>query len=208
MERLVTHCGLVHRWVTTIMTTQAQERVDFRSLPRPPEGPPMVDWFRAGVAEVCDTLAGTDPALPVWNWSRMDQTAAFWFRRMAEETAVHRWDGQHAVGSDAPIDARLAVDGIDEMFEAVAPTARIDGALRAGATVHLHATDVEGEWLLTLAETSVTMTHGHGKGDAALRAPVSDLLLFLWNRLPPDTPGFEVFGDASLLTEWREKVRF
>ncbi len=36
---------------------------------------------------------------------------------------------------------------------------------------------------------------GHAKGDAAVRGPAADLLLWLWGRRPLD--GFEVFGDRS-----------
>jgi hypothetical protein len=77
----------------------------------------------------------------------------------------------------------------------------------SGETIHLHATDdgIEGgEWLLTLASDGVEVEHGHGKGDAAVRAPASDLVLFVWNRI--DLDQLEVFGDAALLEQWRKSV--
>jgi hypothetical protein len=72
-------------------------------------------------------------------------------------------------------------------------------------TLHLHATDVEGEWLVRLGEDGVTFTLGHAKGDVALRGTAEDLLLWCWNRVPVDER-FEVFGDASLLEAWRATV--
>ena len=48
--------------------------------------------------------------------------------------------------------------------------------------------------------------HGHAKGDVALRGTASDLLLWAWNRVPPDDR-FEVFGEPTLLDAWRTAVR-
>ena len=41
----------------------------------------------------------------------------FWPRRMAIETALHRWDGQDAHGRTTAIDAELASDGMDEVLD-------------------------------------------------------------------------------------------
>ena len=110
---------------------------------------------------------------------------------MSQETAVHRWDAQVAAGAAEPIEAGLAVDGVDEFLEFFrAETTALTG------TVHLHATDAEGEWLIALADGAITVERGHAKGDAAVRGAASDLLLLLWRRVPLD--GLEVFGDAAL----------
>ena len=39
-----------------------------------------------------------------------------------------------------------------------------------------------------------------------MRAPASDLLLFLYGRVDPTVA--EVFGDASLLDRWQQLVRW
>jgi hypothetical protein len=62
--------------------------------------------------------------------------------------------------------------------------------------VHLHATDVEGEWLVTLGGSTVAVEHGHAKGDAAVRGTAADLHLWLWGRVPLDR--LEVFGDPAI----------
>ena len=105
----------------------------------------------------------------------------------------------------------LATDAIDEMFEVVLTFSGTGELPRTGQTIHLHATDPEladvegaGEWLVTLAPEGVTVTHEHAKGDVAVRGPVSDLLLLLWNRR--DTEGLQVFGDESVLADWRSHV--
>jgi hypothetical protein len=43
----------------------------------------------------------------------------------------------------------------------------------------------------------------HGKADAAVRGPASDLLLFLWNR----SASVETFGDPAVLASWQETLR-
>ncbi len=71
-------------------------------------------------------------------------------------------------------------------------------------TLHVHATDTDGEWLLTVGPDAFTAERGHARADCAVRATASDLHLLLWNRCAPD--GLEVLGDLSLLQLWRDKV--
>ena len=73
------------------------------------------------------------------------------------------------------------------------------------ATVHLHCTDAEGEWLVANRDGEVTVTQEHAKGDVAARGTASDLLLFLWGRVPADA--LEVFGDADLLARFLQAIR-
>jgi hypothetical protein len=48
------------------------------------------------------------------------------------------------------------------------------------------------------------VTREHAKGDVAVRGTASDLLLFLWGRLPGER--LEVLGDASLVGRYFELV--
>lgn len=129
---------------------------------------------------------------------------------MAQETAVHRWDGENARGRAHPISLPLAADGVSEIFETFLPRLQARGAIDGLAgTMHLHASDINGpagEWLAALQPDSVSLRHEHGKGDVAIRGPASDLLLLLWGRRRPD--GLEVHGDASLLERWANSVNF
>jgi uncharacterized protein (TIGR03083 family) len=195
-------------WVTEIVTKNLDRPLSRDAAPPPPEGQELVDWFTAGVDRLAGALETVDPDGPAWNWSGEHLTVSWWHRRISQETAVHRWDAQQAVGeAPAPIDAAFGIDGIDELLDNILPRRRGNGPFPAdGATVHLHATDGEGEWLLRFAGEDVEVTRGHAKGDAALRGPAGDLLLFLWKRIGADAPGFEVFGDASALDHWVEKT--
>jgi uncharacterized protein (TIGR03083 family) len=209
---LLRHVGQVHQWVTEIVRKNLDAPLSRNAFPPPPEGPALVDWFANGLEELVGALEEVDPNGPAWNWSGRHLTVDWWHRRMAQETAVHRWDAQQAIGAEAaPFDAAFAVDGIDELFDVI--LSRMSERTEQGpyppngATLHLHATDADGEWLLRFTGSTVEVSHGHAKGDAALRGPASDLLLFVWKRIGPAAPGLEVFGDASVLDNWVEQTR-
>ena len=198
---LVAHAGSVHQWVTEMVRTGAQERISRKALPLPPESEDLVDWFEIGVGVLVSVLRDADPAAPVWNWSPEPKVAAFWPRRMAHETAVHRWDAEAAHGVPQPIATNLAVDGIDEIIRVfLATEVADDHDATLGGTLHVHATDADGEWLIDVAGGEVRVRAEHGKGDAALRGPASDLLLFLWGRQP--AAPLEVFGDTAVVDRW------
>lgn len=202
---LLAHVGRLHRWVAAIVESGGDDPTDHWSASEPPPTGVRLVWFDAGVDLVADAMLRADAATPAWSWTD-DRTAGFWARRQANETAVHRWDAQLAAGATEPIDHDRAVDGIDEFF-ALIPFWRGASTLNgAGESIHLHCTDGDGEWLVRLAADSVLVTREHAKGDVALRAPASELLLFLYGRADPR--GAEVFGDASLLERWQQLVKW
>ncbi|MDQ1372946.1 MAG: hypothetical protein QOJ09_284 [Actinomycetota bacterium] len=199
---LVWHTGAVHRFWAEVVRTNAQAVAGPPALERPSAGA-LVDWFRDGLEQSAQTLEGADPATPIWTWTSTDDTAGWVQRRMAQETAVHRWDAEVASGQTTGVDHQLAVDGIDEFLDIFLPEA--DGARAFGTgTIHLHTTDGDGEWLLTVDGSDVRVERGHVKGDVAVRGPASDLLLMLWRRLPPD--GLDVLGDGSVLDHFLAAV--
>ncbi|HEY8526788.1 MAG TPA: maleylpyruvate isomerase family mycothiol-dependent enzyme [Acidimicrobiales bacterium] len=203
VERLVGHVGRVYRMATGWLRTGAAPG----DLERPPAGPDVRAWTARGLDELVAALEadGGEGTRPTWAG---EQPATFWPRRMAIETALHRWDAQAAHGAPEPVDAELAVDAIDELFDVMVPARAADALRGAGETLHLHATDVAGEWLVTLTDGPPQVERAHAKGDVAVRGPASDLLLLLWNR--GDEAGRErlqVFGDADLLDRWSTAVR-
>ncbi|HVA89489.1 MAG TPA: maleylpyruvate isomerase family mycothiol-dependent enzyme [Chloroflexota bacterium] len=176
------------------------ERSDPRSAPAG-----LVDLYEETTAELGAALWALEAAEPVSSWWTADQTAGFWQRRMAHETAVHRWDAQLAHGVPAAPEAELASDGIDENFEVMLPSRRrwADHPRQGvGETYHFHRTDGPGEWLLRFAPEGPVVTREHAKGDVAVRGAAADLFLFLWRRIPGDQ--LEIFGDAALLPRYFE----
>jgi uncharacterized protein (TIGR03083 family) len=229
-ERLVGHIGRVHRWTAGWLTAGVAGQVE-----RAPAGAAVADWARAGLAELLEALAAAGRAADADRDARVstwagEQPAIFWPRRMAIEAALHRFDAQAAVGRATPVATALAVDGIDELFAVLLPWRGTAGLGDGGETVHLHATDPGiddvggGEWLVTLGHEGLEVERSHAKGDVAVRATASDLLLLLWNRRSLDdtedadstadaggtdgTPRFGVFGDRSLLDRWQAQITF
>jgi uncharacterized protein (TIGR03083 family) len=160
-----------------------------------------VAWLRAATDSLVETLeqAADDDLAGAWREGPV--TAAFWRRRMAHETAVHRWDAQAAVGRPDPVDAPLAADGIAEVVEVLLPLS-VPEMQRAGAvgSLHLHCTDTPGEWSLAVHDGQLDVTPGHIKADAALRGPASALFLTCWGRQPPEGP--ETLGDPAVSGAW------
>ena len=198
---LLGHVAGVHSWVRAQVEAGPAERIRLGATPRPPEGNALPRWFEATAAATADALTAMDTSMTWPTWVG-PQPGTFYARRLAQETAVHRWD---AVGGS--IDAPLAVDGVDELLELF--TGLIPGDRLAGVTgtIHLHATDTDGEWLVRLDPEGITFDRGHAKGDVALRGRAEDLLLWTWNRVPVDDR-FEVFGDSALLDVWPTSVVF
>ncbi len=101
-----------------------------------------------------------------------------------------------------PVASELAVDGIDEYLSFVALWLARSPVEGLAGSLHLHATDVEGEWSLQLQPDHLTHTRSHAKADAAIRGPVSDLLLWMVNRVPADSPTLQLFGDPAIVAAW------
>lgn len=207
VESLTNHLGRVHRWFTASVRTGTTEQLPFPK--RPAEV--SVGWFDEGAAELATALEDSEPDRPAWNWSGTNLTVRWITRRVAQETAVHRWDCQLASGRPDPIDTELALDGVDEVLDVFFPASlnELDAETRAaadlGGSIHLHATDSpHGEWLIRLDKGELLVGHGHEKGDVAVRATASDLLLYMWGRYDyTDADRFETFGDTAVLDRMR-----
>lgn len=208
---LLLHTGGFCRFVRSAIEQAKMPDLDFSDV-----GDDALAWHRREHTRLVETLDAADPQESGWSWGH-DQRKAFWFRRAAQELAVHRWDAENALDVASPIDARLAVDGIDEflvefgrdtdVFERSGAASLFGGA---GETIHFHATELPenagaGEFLVTCHPDRFEITREHGKGDAAARGAASDLLLFVWGRIPPDR--LEVHGDLSILERWADRVK-
>jgi uncharacterized protein (TIGR03083 family) len=194
---LVEHMGFVDRAWTERVARRLQDRASLDLGDAPQDG--LVDWFDEGARRLQKVLSNADPSERVWTWSHQ-KNVAFVQRRMAQETTVHRWDCQAAVGSPEPIKPALAADGVDEFLDIIAPATwqRSEQPRKGGGQlIHMHQTDGDGEWLLRLAVDGLQIERGHAKGDAAVRGTASDLLLLLWRRKTPSE--LEVFGDGTML---------
>jgi len=190
---LVAHTGEVHRFWSQVVERRLQDHRESEPVHIPSDDELMA-WFQEGAAHLGRVLSSVDSSIGVWTWSRQ-KDAAFVKRRMAQETAVHRWDAQSAAGKAEPIEPELARDGVDELLDVFMPVeeTRLTGH---GETIHFHQTDGDGEWIVTLGDR-ITVSRGHAKADSAVRGTGSDLLLMLWRRVSPSQ--LEVLGQPANL---------
>jgi len=171
--------------------------------PRWPAGRDPVAWFAEAHGRVLEILATTDPAAPSWTWWPPDQTAGFWVRRMAQETAVHRADAQSAFGAITPVEAELAVDGIDEVLVMMLagdwsddPQAGSSGTVVVAATNHA--------WRIVMSPDQITVGDVTGEADAGVTGEPSNLLLWLWGRAPDSAVAMD--GDPAAARRLRGRL--
>ncbi len=197
VRQLAYHLGSVHRMATAVVATPVLEPSGMRGLWAPPDpGTDPGDWVEAGATALVDALRVVDPDAPVLTfWP--PHVMSFWFRRQANETVIHRWDAQLAASTPDPIPADLAITGIEEKLDKLAAHPRDAEVAPTSGTLHLHATDVPGEWLVTFTPDGLVVDRTHGKGDVAVRATASDLDLLVNGRI--EREALEVFGDGDLL---------
>ncbi|MCC5951506.1 MAG: maleylpyruvate isomerase family mycothiol-dependent enzyme [Acidimicrobiia bacterium] len=204
VARLLRHVGRAQRWAVLALAAEPGTPIPDPPRPGPDEDP--VDWYRRGATELTAALEATDLDRPVTSWAG-EQTARWWARRMTHEAVIHALDVADATGRPFAVDPVAAVDGVDELLEVfVAHRFALADFAPTGETVHLHATDTEGEWLLTFTADGVEVERRHAKGDVAARGPALDLLGLLWSRRSPEA--LEVFGDATILDRYQRAAAY
>jgi uncharacterized protein (TIGR03083 family) len=203
LGRLTEHLGQIHRWARFCIEHARppgdREATEVETY----DDAHAVAWFQHGAAALVATLRAVDPDAPTWHPFRDPQVAGFWFRRQAHEAAMHRWDAEAAVGDPSPIDPELASDGIDEYLDSTIPriVARRSISLPSGS-LHVHCTDVAGEWLAWTKRRQYFLARVHEKGDAALRGPAEAILLRLWGRITDADERLDPIGDSHVLAAW------
>jgi uncharacterized protein (TIGR03083 family) len=203
---LVSHVVGVYRHKTVALETAAQPPDRDAAWGELGTTDPVLT-LRAAYAELRDHLAGADPAVASWSWWPAEQTVGFWQRRMAQETAVHRWDAQScAAGPDGAevIDEAIAADGVDELLGWLTwPWDEVPQPEASGQQVAVSTPEVS--WTVTLHPTQVEVRAGAAESAAAMLAgPASGLLLHLWGR--PGDHGVAAVGDPDALRLLAERL--
>lgn len=212
VEDLVHHLGGIYRYVRTHVSRGVTSPPD-PALKAPPgdlpRGHAALSWWDEEFAALVTVLETVDPELPAWNWAPQPKKAGFWPRRMAHETAVHRWDAQMAIGRAEPVEPKLAAEGVTEVLDTWLPAGRRRGPIDRLGVVQLAATDLEEYWLirlradggLALLDTDTLLDWDDPHTRVLARGTASDLLLALYGRVPFDV--LDVTGDATLLSALR-----
>ncbi|GGV31579.1 hypothetical protein GCM10010495_55290 [Kitasatospora herbaricolor] len=207
LRDLVLHTGQVHRWAAAHVAQARTEPLDEAGQEAAwgpvPADAELVGWFRAGHAGLLDALRGAPADLDCWTFLPAPSPLAFWARRQAHETAVHRFDAEAAAGpTGPPAGTGPALDGIDELLRAMLVRPRAKLRSERPRTLAVRPTDGPTSWLVTITREPVTVALADGPADLTVTGPARDLFLLLWNRLRPEDVGCE--GDRSLLDLWRE----
>ena len=203
LRQLTTHMGVIHRWARHCAANAAPPESRDQFQPDPElDAQALADWLVSGGEALVDVLRTIDLDAPTWHPFLVPKLGRVWPRRQAHETAIHRWDAEHATGTPTPIDPELASDGIDEYLDLVMRrnVERESVTLPAGS-LHLHCTDAHGEWLVSI-DGGFELERAHAKGAAALRGPAEALLLRLWNRDTDRADELSPVGDEGVLNTW------
>ncbi len=123
---LVRHQAYVHAWAARHVRERLPELLDdglteSDILGRGPADPDLIAAYRDGHAALVATLRDADPDLECATFMPAPSPLAFWARRQAHETAIHRYDAQSALSGGPPAPAAafgpaFAADGVDELI--------------------------------------------------------------------------------------------
>jgi len=218
VKDLLRHTGYVHRWAARHITERPSQVLDGPSeeeiLRGGADDAGLLAWFRAGHAALVDTLAAADPAVECPTFIAAPSPLAFWARRQAHETAIHRADADSASGATPEYEADFAADGIDELIMGFGrrrkyqPGSDLVAADRA--RLRVLAADTGDAWSVEAHEGRLQPRRDAGGAEEAectVSGPASGLYLFLWNRSDTARAGVTIAGDPGLLSAWQASVR-
>jgi uncharacterized protein (TIGR03083 family) len=202
---LTRHLTNIYNKVRRLTTRGATEKPDDWNevLPPAPDAEALAVWSDEFV-ELLAALDAIDAEHTTWNWAPQAKRAVFWHRRMAHETAIHRWDAQMAAGLAEPIEAKLAGDGVTEVLDTWLPSGRRRDHSEKVGMIALHAVDLDQVWYvrlrgagIALLDTDTLLDSDDHHERATASGPASDLVLALWGRIPFDV--LDVGGEVALL---------
>lgn len=210
---LLRHQGYVHRWagayVNVPIRAEAPELTEAEQLAAGAADDRLLGWFREGYAALVATLRAADPGVACWTFLSAPSPLAFWARRQAHETAIHRADAQLAAGQAPGYEPDFAADGVDELIMCFYARHGQDGAnaeLAPERTLLIRAADAGQEWRAELSpdgQQVAQVSRGGGPAACTLEGPASGLYLLLWNRAEADDARVEINGDSGLAAAWR-----
>jgi uncharacterized protein (TIGR03083 family) len=211
MGDLVSHVAMVYLHKATSMRTgQIPE-----SWPPPGlDDEPLLPFLEWAYGELLAEFSQHVPTDPTPTWYEPDQTVAFWIRRMAQETVIHRIDAEQAAGLPVtPVPDDLAVDGVDEVLKRFLAYdsvhwpdefSQMKGGHLAGEGSRDAIVVVAGQAAWTVRPSPREVLIEDGPGDhprVTIQAAPEEMLRWLWGRTGDDA--VRVTGDQ----EWADYLR-
>ncbi|WP_030708963.1 maleylpyruvate isomerase family mycothiol-dependent enzyme [Streptomyces sp. NRRL F-2580] len=203
---LLRHTGSVHRWAAGYVAERRLEPVGFPDAPELADGE-LLAWFRQGHADLVRTLTEAPADVQCWTFlpTAPPSPLAFWARRQAHETTVHRMDAEAARGvAFSAVEPEFAEDGVDELLTGFHARPRSRVRTPEPRVVRVRAADTGAAWTVHLSpEPARTVLGDTGEAaDCELTGEAAWLYAALWNRLPLAGPG--VTGDVALARLWSD----
>lgn len=194
VAEVVRHTGSVyHHKVASIELGRRPQDGEWPAVP--PEGADLVAWFREALAAILAELGTRAADSPAYTWYDPEQDVAFWQRRMAQETVVHRVDAESGSGQLTAAADDLAIDGIDEVLDIfmrfgyssndVASDPDLDISRHAGRSFLVRTGPYA--WHVAVASgepEQIVLERESGPAQVTISGEPSELLLWLWGRRP------------------------
>jgi uncharacterized protein (TIGR03083 family) len=203
---LIRHIGEVHRWAAVHVARRLTSQLAVELEPEltrnwPDDDDALLAWYADGHEALVNTLETADPSTQCWAFLPAPSPLAFWARRQAHETAIHRADAESISGTMTPVSSQFAADGVDELLKGFFRRPRRYRGDVPRSMV-LEAVDAGRVWRMDLGPEGVLVGDEAGAADCLVRGTANDLYLLLWNRR--DAAGLDVTGDPSPLAAWRD----
>lgn len=206
VDHLVRHVADVYLRQSAAITA------GYRVPPGDPAGAAAVGegtaaYLDRGLAEI---LAAVDrpESTPCWTWPQPRGRLAFWQRRMALETLIHRVDLEQAAGEEVTIARDLALDGVDEVLTLFLPRSLPTDGPGFGVGEELRASvviiSVGASWGVEVRGTRAEVVVGGTRAAAYVSGEADALLLWLWGRGGDEA--LDVKGDAAHVAALRRAL--
>lgn len=204
MADLVWHLTDVHWFWNHIASERPSEEPRGLDRPERPADDQLVDRLLAGLDTLVGTLGGADQDAACWTWG-LEEDVRFITRHQVQEAAVHHWDALNAVGAAHRWGIR-PVDAIDAVEEFLTESVGNERWPRPDAE------PIGGQiWFCPCFDDTAlcpqwVIEDGDARGTVRLRTDqieevddqvssvvgshvqASDVLLWLYRRLPDDDP--------------------
>lgn len=173
------------------------------SWPEEPSGDQgPVEFFLEAYDALLSELTSRGPSAPADTWWPPDQTVGFWYRRMAQEVAIHRIDAEIALDDVTPMFADVAVDGVDEVLRIFLPAFGTEAVPGEAKGQRVAVEVASHRWVVTLDPTGPLVANDdQGEVDATVVGGPADMDLWLWGRGVADS--LTITGDLGAVDALR-----
>lgn len=211
---LVQHVGMGRRKSAAIIAAGPADAPPDKSAWETGAGAPrereaLLAWWTESVEQLTNALHEAGPDRGCWTWwgdSQSPETSGAWARRQVPEIAVYTHDVQLTVGDPEPLPDEVALDGFDDCQFTLCSTdvawphepAMVDYHASEGRSWRLRLSG-DGAWATRLGAPAAG--EDPDPADASARGTASDLVLFFYGRIPPDSPKLQLNGDPRIFDQ-------